>query len=350
VTSIEWTDDTWNPLRAKMPGDRLGWACIRVSPGCTHCYAATMNKRLGTGLDYTVGALDKVETGIDERALDKPLRWRKPRRVFVCSMTDLFGEWVTDAELDRIFAVMALRRQHTFQVLTKRPARMRDYIAAGASRGVEERVYQTAWEMEPGGVGARTDPPDHPFDWRWPLPNVWLGTSVEDQKRADERIKHLVATPAALRFLSCEPLLGPIDIFDWLRPDLTDSAWANGYAASIGWVIVGGESGPGARPMDIEWARSLVDQCRRARVAVFVKQLGARPFGMPWAPSFHGSAPVERVAMSVSKTVARIELTNEFIQEAEATRAAMLRMKLRDRKGGKPEEWPEDLRVRQWPA
>jgi protein gp37 len=288
-TTIEWTDATWNPLRASVnDGAGVGWACVRVSQGCVNCYAATINRRLGTGLDYTVPALAKVSTYVDEKAMGKPSSWRKPRRVFVCSMSDLFGEWVTDSEILDVWLVMAANARHTFQVLTKRPERMREWVSARF-----------------GNVE--------------PLPNVWLGTSVENQATANERIPHLLATPAAVRFLSCEPLLGPVD----LRYTLIVPPVMNGR---VDWVIAGGESGPRARPMDLEWARAIVEQCKAAGVAVFVKQLGAKPMG---------------------RTVAFTAAAGAVGFEGTWTSAAM---KLRDRKGGDPAEWPEDLRVRQWPC
>jgi protein gp37 len=283
-TSIEWTDASWNPLRAraKIVGGGTGWACVRVSQGCVNCYAATFNKRLGTGLDYTVPALAKVETYLDEKVLDAPLHWRKPRKVFVCSMTDLFGEWVSDSEIAEVFGVMARARQHTFQVLTKRPERMRHWVA--------DVVHFTEG-----------------------LPNVWLGTSVEDQASADERIPHLLATPAAVRFLSCEPLLGPVDLgvaWSASRRSVQD-LFLNGFG--IDWLIVGGESGARARPMDLAWARSLVAQCRAARVAPFVKQIGSKP------------------------VVGGSDMKQHRFYSTESHGRAM-------------DEWPEDLRIREWPS
>ena len=465
-TNIQWTDETWNPIRAQhRETQAMGWHCERISKGCENCYAETLNQRqrfgIGTGLPYTQPSRDKVDIVLDAGVLEKPLRWRKPRQVFVCSMTDLFGEWVPDVMLHRVFSVMALTPHITYQVLTKRPERMRDYLSSG--------------------VGAIAD---------WPLPNVWLGVSVEDQRAANKRIPILLDTPAAVRFLSCEPLLGPVDIRQYLgytpvnenayqsgrtglpsgagggasdrsrrqrlevgsppmesvdgdhpvhsvrapqgreendarlfagagdagwdqgerlgpsvgisalqRPDTGWDAhqppkWDEGgqpageprigdslgeqdschegteegpshaggdgqrhgkadagegggdpasthgggateghrgglrdqrpdgfkdrpraslgdLAPSISWVIVGGESGPGARPCNIEWVRSMVDQCQAAGVPVFVKQLGARPIA--WE------------------------------------RGSYVPMKLRHSHGGDPAEWPEDLRVREFP-
>lgn len=330
-TLIEWTDASWNPLRAFRGGGavtRHGWACVRVSQGCVNCYAATINKRLGTGLDYTVPALAKVETYVDEKALVMPLRWRKPRKVFVCSMTDLFGEWVTDAQIDRVFQVMHGASRHTFQVLTKRPERARAYLGAF--------TRSPAWDdfITRGGVPSNEVPrgPTY-FPGGWPLPNVWLGTSVENQATADERIPQLLATPAAVRFLSCEPLLGPVDLRRIDQSGLCDIKDSlTGYfltreehpiryekGARINWVIIGGESGPHARPTDIAWVRSLVAQCHAAGVAPFVKQLGSKPIS-------HNA--------------------EDWLDDDREDGSQPHR--LRDRKGGDMAEWPADLRVREF--
>ena len=319
-TKIQWTDASWNPIRANRSvstdpdySDRRGmellgadgWHCERVSPGCQHCYAEALNeKRFGTGLPYNRRSRDLVEVFLHQKVLTEPLRWRKPRRVFVCSMTDLFGEWVPDEMIDRVFAVMALTPQHTFQVLTKRPERMREYLTAGL------RVYQSTIDGGRLPVGGAFWPegeaatriigeisrleaePTYPRLPNWPLPNVWLGVSVEDQERADQRIPELLATPAAVRFLSCEPLLGPLELERWLHDSdcwLARAGWEDGAEPAqqwwcicnepredhISWVIVGGESGGKARPFDLEWARSVVRQCQAAGVPVFYKQGGA---------------------------------------------------------------------------
>jgi protein gp37 len=250
-SKIEWTDATWNPIRARqtVPGvafkPKIGWHCEHVSEGCRNCYAETMNRRLGTGLDFKPGHRSDVEIFLDEKMLLAPLRWTKPRRIFVNSMTDTFAEFVKDEWLDRMFAVMALAARHTFQVLTKRPERMREFCTSG-----------------------------------WPLPNVWLGVSAEDQATADERIPLLLETPAAVRFVSLEPLLGPIDLFHIEEPSgLTFNALSKKEGISfrgrgLDWAIVGGESGPHARPMHPEWARDIRDQCAAAATPFFFKQWG----------------------------------------------------------------------------
>jgi protein gp37 len=271
-SKIEWTDATWNPI--------VG--CSVLSPGCTNCYAmrqAPRTDELSIGAPWA-GATGKltqsskggpVWTGairFVERRLDQPLRWRAPRKIFVNSMGDLFHENVPDEWIDRVFAVMALAPQHTFQALTKRAERMRNYClgASDADRRVwaaANEIMDTIWALAQHGASWGGETP-------WPLRNVWLGVSVEDQQRADERIPLLLETPAAEHFISAEPLLGPLDIRQWLGPREIkgpDCYW-------LDWVIAGGESGPGARAMHRDWAQSLRDQCVAAAVPFFFKQHG----------------------------------------------------------------------------
>jgi protein gp37 len=230
-TSIQWATDSWNPIAAydRETGKR-GWFCTKVSEGCQNCYAEQFNRFRGNGHLYRVGNLDRVRFELAP-TLDAPLHWRKPRRVFVNSMTDLFLEQHADEQIDAVFSVMAKARAHQFLVLTKRPARMLEYSSARL-------------------LGL-------------PLPNVWLGVSVEHQRAADERIPDLLATPAAVRFLSCEPLLGPVDLKRF-APFIAHFGAAaieckHGHDAcpicdrGIDWVIVGGESGGKARPMNVDW-------------------------------------------------------------------------------------------------
>lgn len=282
-SSIEWTDATWNPIAG----------CSKVSAGCKNCYAERMAKRLiAMGKEKYVGTVDAQgrwtgKINFDEAALVAPLRWKKPRMVFVNSMSDLFHEAVPDKFIDRVFAVMALCPQHTFQVLTKRPERMAVYLAELAvGPRVLERIEWTGAKMVEDGDRFHVD--------QWPLPNVWLGGSVENQEQADKRIPKLLECPAAVRFLSCEPLLGAVrvdDIYHYgaiLKP-LVGLRWeqrADGFhlfpkarGPKIDWVICGGESGPNARPMHPDWARGLRDQCQAAEVRFFFKQWGiAREF------------------------------------------------------------------------
>lgn len=242
MSDIEWTGETWNPVRG----------CAKVSPGCKNCYAMRFAHRFsGEGQPYE--GLTRLSphgpewTGKFAFAadmLDKPLRRKKPTVYFVNSMSDLFGEGVSDEQIAAVFGVMAATPQHTFQILTKRAERMREWMEWVASLNVNARV----------DIAAKTGL----FCAGWPLPNVWLGVSVEDQKRRP-RIDDLRRTPAAIRFLSLEPLLEDLGKLE-----------LNG----VDWVICGGESGHGARPMHPDWARSLRDQCADAGVPFFFKQWG----------------------------------------------------------------------------
>jgi protein gp37 len=297
-TSIEWTQrpgakgETWNPLRAEhRETGRKGWHCEHVSEGCRNCYAKGMNRGRGTGLDYLPAHRQEggaVRAFLDERALALPLRWRAPRTIFVCSMTDLFGAWHSDADIDRVFGVMALSPQHTFIVLTKRPERMREYVGGLETPERIRQVLNLRAVEENGAEGPVFS------GVNWPLPNVWLGVSVENQATADERGPLLLDTPAAVRLVSYEPALGAVEFRpEWLVPQINSCqqpitpsivAIARAVArqeglALLDWIICGGESGPGARPMHSAWARSVRDQCAAAGVPFFFKQWGA------WGPA-----------------------------------------------------------------
>ncbi|OHU39529.1 DUF5131 family protein [Mycobacteroides chelonae] len=252
-TGIEWTDATWNPITG----------CDKVSPGCDHCYAETFAERWrGTEGHYFANGFD-VQLRPDKLAL--PLRWTKPRKVFVNSMSDLFHDKVPDDYIANVFAVMARATLHTFQVLTKRHGRMRSLLSSDLFR---RRMYDYLVSIDYAWIR------DNPLSW--PLPNVWLGVSAEDQKRADLRIPALLDTPATVRFVSAEPLLGPINLH-------TDPIEAGSpfWGSQLDWVIVGGESGPGARPMHPDWARSLRDQCVAAGVPFLFKQWGEHRIAIP---------------------------------------------------------------------
>jgi len=262
---IEWCTATWNFL--------IG--CTKKSAGCMHCYAIRQawrmmhnpNPKIAKKFEGTVHKDSKGElnwTGrinFDDEVILKPLSWRLPRRVFVNSLSDLFHKNVKDEWLDQAFAVMALCPQHTFQILTKEPERMLAYMTR-LSRSIaplESAARQMGHTLKFKGLNGK----EYGL-LPWPIPNVWLGTSVEDQKTADERIPLLMETPAAIRWVSAEPLLGPID-FEAVPT----------MEGSIDWVVVGGESGPKARPMHPDWARSLRDQCVAAGVPFFFKQWGS---------------------------------------------------------------------------
>jgi protein gp37 len=324
-SAIEWTDATWNPLRG----------CSRVSAGCQHCYAERVAARFsGPGMPYE-GLIHPTTKGWNgsvrmvPEVLDQPLRWRKPRKVFVNSMSDLFHESVPDEWINQIFDVMercshsewhgsqrgwTFAGLHTFQILTKRPARMLSYITA---RLAKKQAYADQFKNCPT-EGMRNSPAAAwaKQDASAVRTHIWLGVSVEDQATADERIPLLLQCPAAVRWLSCEPLLGPLNVRGYLMegndpgrcascgkghgftrcpnyggvaPKRSD--YEGGPAAceefrrsnfSIGWVVAGGESGPGARPMHPDWARSLRDQCASAVVPFFFKQWGE------WAPYDRG--------------------------------------------------------------
>lgn len=359
-SSIEWTNATWNPIRG----------CSRVSEGCRNCYAERVAARFsGPGMPYEGLAVLKTgptqnpcpqtittakwtgEVRFIEEHLADPLRWRKPRRIFVNSMSDLFHEKVKDSWIDRIFAVMALCPQHAFQVLTKRPERMREYLTgaklqgreAGRKEWIAERVF---------GRGHISDVEKA----AWPLPNVWLGVSVEDQKTADERTALLKETPAAVRFISYEPALAPVKLSldcgcgDYKKDhengigkcrmpnDLTHGFMRCDFYRGIDWVIVGGESGPGARPFNIQWARDAIAQCKAAGVPCFVKQFGAYITSRN-DTGFEGDTP-RSWPMD----------THTEDETAEVYQGAPVRVRLKDRKGGDISEWPQDLRVREFPA
>ena len=331
-TGIGWTGSTWNPLRARhLVTGRIGWACVRVSPGCLHCYAATQNEaahRYGTGEDYTAPALDRVVPYLDLKAVALPLSWRAPRRIFVCSMTDLFAEWVPDEWIDRVFAVMALAPQHTFQVLTKRPERMRAYLEQVSDERDMQRWARWADIAKSPCAAGIFDELD------WPIANAHLGVSVEDQPTADARIPLLLQTPAVVRFVSYEPMLAAVDFSRWLSPCSYYCDHEQQYPAGhhpergLDGLICGGESGPHARPCDLAWIRSVVAQCRAAGVRAFVKQLGARPF-------------FANLSEEMRACVRRIDF-----RSVPPSGGYLI---LRDRAGADPSEWPGDLRVREWP-
>jgi protein gp37 len=246
TTDIEWTatkniDGTitkgkvWNPVTG----------CTKVSQGCKNCYAEVLAKRFWGERKFT-------DVQCHPERLEQPLHWRKPSRVFVNSMSDLFHPDVPDEFIYSVWNIISQSPQHTYQILTKRPERMFRRLS---------------------NLGFRE--------------NVWIGVSVEDQATADDRIPLLLQTPAAVRFVSCEPLLGPVDLSEWLFPDETHPS--HGILTGdpqLDWVIVGGESGPHARPMHPDWARSLRDQCQAAGVPFFFKQWGQ------WLPNVYGDASI----------------------------------------------------------
>ncbi len=330
MTNIEWTDETWNPVRG----------CSRVSAGCDNCYAirqaARQDRPNGAYEGLTArrkGRLDwtgKVVTV--PQKLEEPLRWRKPRRVFVNSMSDLFHPAVPREFIAEVFAVMGICRLHIFQVLTKRPQRMQKLIS---DESFKDQVGECGWATKRRAEILHRDDAHRP----WPWGNVHLGVSVEDQATADERIPLLLQTPAAVRWVSAEPLLGPVKLRGHvLKPEqaaycecghghgftrcpnygsVAQACHVRGCACtvfrrpkgiSIDWVVTGGESGPDARSCDVAWIQSIVGQCKAADVRCFVKQLGHCPI----IPAHWDD--------------------------------------IRHLKGADPAEWPEDLRVREYPS
>lgn len=302
-TRIQWATHTFNPWRG----------CAKVTPGCDNCYAEAGSKR-NPRLLGTWGP-DGVRAMASESYWRKPLAWNERaavagerHRVFCASLADVFEDRPDLVEpRARLFALITATPALDWLLLTKRPASARAMLTDRGRGSLVERMD----EIRGAAAG----------DFAWPLPNVWLGTTVEDQARADERVPILLDTPAAVRFLSCEPLLGPVDLTNlsvatttgvdqWDALDRVEAGDAGTPGAVIDWLIIGGESGPSARPMDLGWARSLVEQGRAAGVAVFVKQLGRRPVD---------------------------ELGSEWTH-------------LRDSHGGDPAEWPLDLRVRELPG
>lgn len=328
-TGIGWTDATWNPI--------VG--CSRVSEGCTRCYAEReayrLEHRLGqekyAGTTRQVGGEPRWTGAVKlwEPVLHQPTRWTRGRRIFVNAMSDLFHEQVRDDWIDQIVSIMAQTGRHTYQILTKRPARMRAYCLALEVLSPKDRSRRLVRSMYGDTHPARAvvgELPDVQVgDLLWPLPNVHWGVSVEDQATADGRIPLLLQTPAAVRWVSYEPALGPVDFSGWLGVLVPNGEGGHvifaddgsgAFQRSLAWIVVGGESGPAARSFDLAWARATIAQCRDAGISVFCKQLGARPEQrLPSAPL--------RMMMSLG---------------------------LRDRKGADMAEWPEDLRVQEFPA
>lgn len=275
VTKIQWSEVVWNPVTG----------CSKVSQGCKNCYAERLWKKVYGFRPFT-------DVQLHTERLNDPYHWKRPRRVFVNSMSDLFHDKLSDEQILQVFAVMVANPRHVFQVLTKRPQRMRDFL----------------WRVVPLP------------------PNVWLGVSVEDQATADERIPLLLETQAAVRWISAEPLLGPIDFDSTHESDPCASNFLTGIEGqrvydgkkcALDWVVVGGESGfkSKIRPTRLSWIASIVLQCQRAAVPVFVKQLGGLPVDDISTPVYGCTPKPQRF----------------------------------DSHRGDPQSWPEELRVREYP-
>jgi protein gp37 len=366
MSTIEWTNETWNPF--------VG--CSKISPGCTNCYAinqAYRNNAMAKEMPnpgrmrYYEGLAEKKGDRIDwtgivrfvPEALEIPFHWKKPRKIFVNSMSDLFHESIPFEQIDQVIAVMALTGHHTYQALTKRPERMLRYFEQFLAEDNFRRfANQMAdyYENRPdlftrdgdrclkdcdsylsGGAiyeilyNAFDNAPLSEDDY---LANVWLGVTVENQKAADERIPLLLQTPAAIRFLSVEPQLEKIDLTSLHMEGITNldclkgchgvNYPLQGQCKKIDWCVIGGESGPGARPFYLDWARSLLQQCKEANVPAFMKQLGSNVWDSCPPP--------------------------EHLAELGVLDESYCQLKLRDRKGASPSEWPEELRVREFPV
>lgn len=266
-TAISWTHRpgtrgrTWNPTNG----------CKVVSPGCANCYAMRFAGRFSApgqryhGLVTLAKNRRAVWTGesrLESHMLALPLKWRSPSTVFVNSMSDLFYEGFSNEQIAAVFGVMAAAPQHTFQVLTKRARRMREWFAWIADQECDQHTECHAAALRLDADGAIHAKSNNASDRPWPLPNVWIGVSTENQETYVERVRELHFVPAAVHFISAEPLIGPID----MHADSINPGW-------LDWVIAGCESGPGARPCEVAWMRSLRDQCAASGVAYFLKQL-----------------------------------------------------------------------------
>lgn len=340
-TAIQWTGRTWSPIRG----------CSRVSPGCDNCYAMKYGYRFkGPGLAYegfvTLRKGKPDWTGkvsmLSPKDLGAPLGWREPTKIFI-SMSDPFHRALSNEEIAAMFGIAAACPRHTFQFLTKRADRLPEWFHWLAGNAFDPAGWCRELAAKRGATRAAPSP--HKAGGDWPLPNVWLGVSCEDQERADERIPHLLQTPAAVRFVSAEPLLGPLDLSRYMpawrcydcrafmlgRGDAgcdPDEGEADPCCSKCGslrvshvgldWVIPGGESGAGARSSRLTWHLSLIEQCRAAGVAVFEKQLGAKPLAR-W-PADDGTGDL-------------------FVP-----------LRLKNRKGGDMGEWPASFRVREFPG
>lgn len=322
-TPIEWTDYSSNPIFAyDRQTNKRGWHCVHVSEGCRNCYAEAINKRFGTGLEYSAQNASKIEFRLSEKecAALKRLNAKHPgAKVFLGDMLDLFQHGptgISDQMLDALFDVLESCDDLIFQLLTKHPVRAKGYL-------------NFRYKDKPA--------PKH----------IWLGTSVEDQKSADQRIPLLLQTPAAVRWISAEPLLGPVDLTEFVTkpinpalgmlsryygpdgfdPEGKQREYTREVVNNLKWVVVGGESGPKSRPFDLAWGRSIVEQCKAASVPVFVKQMGANPI--------LDCPPGE-------------EDGDQFREDGSARYWTIGYIK--DQKGGNIQEWPNDLRVREFPT
>lgn len=350
-TPIQWTEFTNNHLRARLVGSDktkggydsgVGHHCVKVGPDCKNCYSSEMQPRFGLPV-FQEQRNANVEVWLDPVKLAAPLKRRAPSKIFWCDMTDLFGDWVTNEQIAATFGVMAATPQHTHQILTKRAKRMREWFDFGwvpdqSGRCVtpaeicrHEAMKVIEHQRPDGSALPGATRKLYGYDQRWPLPNVHVGVSAGNQKGFDERWHELRTVPAAVRWFSVEPQLELIDARSALAPAairdgfrevaaaFPAGAWPVPHglgAPSADWIVCGGESGDKARPFDLAWARGLRDQCAAAGVPFFMKQIGA------------------------------ITVDSAFA-DRDGTPALVVGVK--DSHGGDPSEWPENLRVREFP-
>lgn len=365
ATTIEWTDFSTNPLKFRDQAGRVVWACVHESPGCKNCYAESIAKHYRRGGPFNVSTMNALTPFLDEKDLRKILTAQKVdgkpvsgSKCFPFDMTDLFGDWVPDELIDRVFAVMSIRRDVTFQILTKRAKRMREYLNDPDRPAAIDRALLWVAEtfnisscciVQPNALGGLEN---------WPLRNVWAGVSVESPFYLS-RIEELKNTQAAVRFVSFEPLLADIGAVQLER---------------IHWIIIGAESGrgPSVRGCSVDWMRSLLKEAQAQGVAAFMKQFGTRPFGSDvlcqfdsyeqwvnkarsWLGGISGGGvkykqPERAVCVDQRGRVCHIG--GDFMRAKEQGAfpvTAFAELNLQDPKGGDPSEWPPDLNVREYP-
>ena len=346
MSTIEWTSKTWNPVRG----------CSIVSKGCRSCYAMKQAHRFsGPGGKYeglTImtngGPVWSGDIRLVPEKLIEPLHWKKPRMVFVNSMSDLFHESVSFDFLAECYAVMVATWWHTFQVLTKRPKRRRTWLVQDTFRNAV--AHRAAAHINAMRGDASLTATANLAVWnRGAVPNIWEGVSVEDQETADERIPLLLQTPAAVRFVSYEPALGPVTFTGISSVPACFNPFLEGRYPRLDWVIVGGESGPKARPFDITWARSTVEQCRGAGVPVFIKQLGARPYEK--RPADGGPHGTHEALRAIGRPHPQCNWYKDWtlVHTPDGESNWYKHLALANSKGGDMAEWPEELRVREFP-
>jgi protein gp37 len=337
MTNIEWCDITANPIHLiREDGSNGGHFCQKLSPGCLNCYAEEINQSNYFGFASHLPYSGKPPENLifDDEVMRKLVNMRSSKTIFLCSMTDLFGNWIPSEWIYKAFAYMAIASQHKFLVLTKRPERMKDILRCGGKQRIRRDAVDVGRSM---GLEPRRYESFETCDFDWPLANVGLGTSIENQQVAGDRATDLLDCPAAMRFLSCEPLLEELNLVSYKRnggsynyllntwePHKSGAggAVAGGrispfYNDGINWIICGGESGSGVRPCHIDWIRSLVQQCQQTKTAVFVKQWGSH--------AINSTPYIDGVVQS------------------------HFRVKLKSRKGGDISEFPADLQIRQFP-